>query len=379
MKKSIYILGAAGSIGMQTLDVVNKHPDLFEIVGLSLGSNDEKNHLILSQTTPKIVALRHKEQLRSYQKRYPNISFVYGVQGLIYVSKYPIEGLFLNALSGSAGLMPTVEAIKSGKPILLANKETLVMAGDQIRRLIKKYSGKLYPIDSEHSAIWQTLQGESLDHVKKIVITASGGALRNLSRNHLKDIKLVDALKHPNWSMGAKITIDSATMMNKGLEVIEAHHLFQLPYDKIETILHDESVCHGITYFNDGTIKASLSPSDMRIPIAYALFYPDKSPYDQELSLANLSFKPMDFERFPLLKLAYEVGQKGGLLPTVMNAANEAAVKLFIQGHITFLQIEEIVMTYVQKYQNQLRPSLQLIIQTDQQIQQEIFNMYEKR
>jgi len=272
-----------------------------------------------------------------------------------------------------------VEAIKTHKDIALANKETLVMAGDIINKLIHEFHVHLYPVDSEHSALWQVLKGEHQEDIQKLVITASGGSFRDKTRKELIHVTVEDALKHPNWNMGAKITVDSATMMNKGLEVIEAHHLFHLPYDKIETILHKESVVHGLIYFKDGTIKASLSVSDMRIPIAYALFYPKRTVYDQHLELTNLSFEPMNGERFPLLKLAYQVGEAGGLLPTVMNAANEAAVKLFLNRQISFLEIENIVIDTVNHFKNIIEPSLDLIIETDQQIQQAIKLAHEKR
>lgn len=377
--KYLYLLGAAGSIGLQTIDVCLKHPESYQIIGLSLSSHDEKNHDILKSVQPKLACLRSKEKLDFYQKLYPDITFYVGDEGLIQLVTHPVRGYVLNALSGSAGLHPTIEAIKSYKDILLANKETLVMAGSLIKELVKAYHVKLYPIDSEHSAIWQTLRGEDIKDVKKLIITASGGSFRHLTRSELKDVTLSDALKHPNWDMGAKITIDSATMMNKGLEVIEAHHLFDLPYDQIDTILHDESICHGITVFKDGTMKACLSASDMRLPILYALSYPDRPTYAYPFDLTSLTFKKMDFERFPLLKLAYEVGIKGGILPTVMNAANEAAVKLFLKGYIRFLEIEDIVIKTVEAYENQLNPTLEEILSVDQMIQTTLFNTYEKR
>jgi 1-deoxy-D-xylulose-5-phosphate reductoisomerase len=377
--KHVYLLGSTGSIGMQTLDVILKHQDKFNLIGCSLGSDDEKNKYILDTFKPEIACLRYEKQLSKYHNLYPNVKFVWGDQGLIDLVSYDKKGIVVNALSGSAGLHPTVEAIQSKKDIALANKETLVMAGDIINSYIKTYGVKLYPIDSEHSALWQTLDHENQKDIKKIVITASGGSFRDLSRNELQYVTVEKALKHPNWAMGAKITIDSATMMNKGLEVIEAHHLFNLDYDKIETVLHKESVVHGLTYFNDGTVKASLSVSDMRIPIAYALFYPERTDYDKELELTHLSFKPMDYERFPLLKLAYDVGKKGGIMPTVMNAANEAAVHLFLKHKISFLEIEELVYNYVGKTKQIEKPTLEQIIEIDRNIQQEIYRAYEKR
>ena len=377
--KHIYLLGATGSIGQQTLDVILKHPNQFHVVGLSLGTSMTTNELILESIQPEICCLRYEKQYAYFAKKYPNITFVYGDQGLIDVASYPKEGLFVNALSGSLGLEPTVAAIKTKKTIALANKETLVMAGDLIKSLVKEYGVALYPIDSEHSALWQLIQGEDVSSVKKMVITASGGSLRYLKREELSGVTIEQALAHPNWKMGAKITIDSATMMNKGLEVIEAHHLFDLPYESIETVLHDESVIHGLVYFNDGTIKASISPSDMRIPIQYALFYPNRQPFESTFELKDMHFKPMDYDRFPLLKLAYEVGKKGGLLPTVMQAANEAAVHLFLNQKITFTDIETIVFQTVQTFNNIQHPSLELIIQTNQMIQQHVMDRYEGR
>ena len=377
--KNIYLLGATGSIGKQTLDVIKQNEKTFKVIGVSLGRYDKDNDHVLSAFPVEIACLRHPEKLGLYEKKYPHIRFVSGDEGLIEVAKYPKPGLLVNALAGSAGLMPTVVAIKQKKHIALANKETLVMAGDHINALVKDYGVTLYPIDSEHSAIWQTLQHERHEDIEKIVITASGGALRDLSRDELNDVTVEHALKHPNWSMGPKVTIDSATMMNKGLEIIEAHHLFDLNYDQIETVLHKESVVHGLTYYKDGSVKANLGVSDMRIPIAYALSYPKRVHYPKMLELSDMSFKPMDFERYPLLELAYQVGRKGGLLPTVMNAANEAAVKLFLEEKITFLGIEEIVIRTVRSFKNKQNPTLEDILKTDQHIQQQIIEYYEKR
>ncbi len=377
--KYIYLLGATGSIGRQTLDIIKDNPHAFKLIGASLGRNDKDNDQILSEFPLEIACLRTNEKLNLYQKKYPDTTFTIGTEGLIDIVKYPKPGLVVNALSGSVGLMPTVVAIKQKKNIALANKETLVMAGDLINQYLKDYSVTLFPIDSEHSAIWQTLAHERFEDIEKIVITASGGAFRDLNRDELNDVTVEDALRHPNWSMGPKVTIDSATMMNKGLEIIEAHHLFQLPYEKIETMLHKESIVHGMAYFKDGTVKASLGVSDMRIPIAYALTYPNRSTYPKTLDLKQLTFQAMDFDRFPLLALAYHVGRQGGLLPTVMNAANEAAVKLFIEEKITFLGIEEIVIRTVRQFKNKENPTLEDILETDQSIQQSIIEYYEKR
>jgi 1-deoxy-D-xylulose-5-phosphate reductoisomerase len=378
--KNIYILGAAGSIGLQSLEVVEQSNNELNIIGISLGSQETLNRSILDRfPNVEIVCLRNHTHLKAFQDQYPHIKFVIGDEGLIEIARYPKKGIVLNALSGSAGLRPTVAAIESKKDIALANKETLVMAGDIINQLIKMYQVNLYPVDSEHSSLWQTLKGEDTTDIEKLVITASGGSFRDLSREALSEVTLEQALKHPNWSMGDKITIDSATMMNKGLEVIEAHHLFGLPYHQIETVLHKESVVHGLAYFKDGTVKASLSLSDMKIPIAYALYYPKRHEYPSKLELTNLSFEPMNYKRFPLLELAYDVGLQGGLLPTVMNAANEAAVKLFLKKQIKFLEIENIVMETVHQFENKMEPTLDEIIQTDEWIQNHILLTYGKR
>jgi len=377
--RTLYLLGASGSIGRQTLDIISRYKDHFQLQGISLGSNHEINNQIIKEYDVPLVCLRKEEDLPYYQMHFPKTTFLYGDSGLVTLAKQKNKGLFINALSGSAGLVPTIQAIQSGHDIALANKETLVMAGDLINDLIQTYGVNLYPIDSEHSALWQIMRGEARESIQKLVITASGGSFRDYPRSELTHVTKEQALKHPNWSMGSKITIDSATMMNKGLEVIEAHHLFHLPYEKIETILHKESIVHGLIYFCDGTVKASMSLSDMRIPIQYALFYPERKPFPSELPLTNLSFQPMDYHRYPLLKLAYEVGHQGGLLPTVMNAANEAAVHLFLEGHIQFLEIETIVIETVNEFVNMMNPTIEDIIQTDHTIQASVVKKYEKR
>jgi len=374
--KDIFILGAAGSIGQQTLDVISAHIDQFRVVGYSLGKNKDVNQMILDHYPVEICCLRDSSEITEYQKRYPRVQFVFGDQGLIEVAQYPKKGILINALSGSSGLLPTVKAIMSGKDIALANKETLVMAGEIITSLVEKYNVRLLPIDSEHSAIWQLLEHEDINQIDTITITASGGSLRDYPREALKNVTVEEALKHPNWKMGAKITIDSATMMNKGLEVIEAHHLFGLPFDRIKTILHYESWVHGMITYKDGTIKASIGPSDMRIPIYYALAYPKRDDNKKTVHLDQLTFSPMDFERYPLLRLAYHVGQEGGLLPTVMNAANEAAVKLFLANKISYLQIEQIVIETINAFNNVDKIDLEMIINTDKRIQKSILDAY---
>lgn len=377
--KNVFLLGATGSIGLQTLEVIFEHMDDFSVIGMSLGSNDRMNRNILNHIRPEIVCARTEEQMRDYRIRYPEITWTYGRKGLLDVASYPKSGLLVNALSGAAGLEPTIAALDHEKDIALANKETLVMAGDLVMERVKEKERNLYPIDSEHSALWQLIDGTRTEEIDHVVITASGGAFRDLDRKELKDVTPEQALAHPNWSMGDKITIDSATMMNKGLEVIEAHHLFSLPYAKIETVLHRESMVHALVHFGDGTIKASLSSADMRIPIAYALFYPERRKHRSDFRLQTLTFEPLDLKRFPLLAQAYEVGRKKGLMPTIMNAANEAAVKLFLNRRISFLDIERIVIDALDRYPNRINPSLEEIIAMNEHVYQDIHTRHKGR
>ncbi|MCR5350141.1 MAG: 1-deoxy-D-xylulose-5-phosphate reductoisomerase [Acholeplasmatales bacterium] len=342
--KNLYIVGALGSIGMQTLDIVRNNPNEFRVIGLSLGRNLELGKKIVEEFKPEIISFREKNDISfSY-----NPKIYYGDEGLLEVSKYHKyeNEVFVNALVGISGLMPTVYAIKAKKEICLSNKETLVVAGDIIKSLVKEYDVKLTPIDSEHSAILQCINGEDKKEIKRLIITASGGSFRDKSRDEIKNATKEDALKHPNWKMGSKITIDSATMMNKGFEVIEAHYLFDIPYSKIDTILHRESIVHSMVEFNDGTIKAELGVSDMHTPISYALRFPSHE-YQESKSLdligLNLHFEKLSYERFPCLHFAYLAAKLGGIYYAVLNASNEAAVYLFLNDKIKFLQIEDII------------------------------------
>ena len=378
--KNVYILGATGSIGTQTLDVVNNNKNDFNIVGISLGRDDIKNFNILDKHKVEIACLRSDEKLRFYQNKYRNIEFVYGKEGLIDIAKYPKPGILVNALSGDAGLLPTYEAIKTRKDIALANKETLVMAGDMIMQAVNDYGVNLYPVDSEHSSIWTLLKGENIDDIKKVVITASGGSFRDLTRKELENVTVTEALKHPNWNMGPKITIDSATMANKCFEIIEAHHLFDLPFEKIEACLHRESIAHALVFFKDNTIKADFAYPDMKIPITAALYYPNRKSNDyKKIELSNLTFEKMDVDRFPLIKMIYEVGNKGGLLPAVFNSANDAAVELFLNGKIKFLDIEKIIIDEVNQYINNKEYSLENIILIKDETRNRILKKYERK
>lgn len=376
--KSIYLLGATGSIGTQTLDILEKYKDLYRLVGVSLGNRNPKlNERIIEDFKPEVVCLRNESDLAYYESKYKSIKFVCGNDGLIKIATHSKKGLLINALMGSVGLEPTIAAIKSKKSVAIANKETLVMAGDLIMKLAKDYKVSILPVDSEHNAIFSCLQGEKIEDVLKITITASGGSFRDKDRDQLMNVTKEEALNHPNWKMGSKITIDSATMMNKGLEVIEAHHLFQLPYHQIKTVLHKESIVHGMVTFKDQSLKAVLGSSDMRMPILYALSYPnhldlDIKPLDFD-AIGQLTFKPMDFQRYPLLELAYQVGKKGGLYPTVMNAANEKAVELFLEGKIGFLDIERRVIEAVETFsENKENPTIEEILETNKKIYERV-------
>lgn len=350
--KRLTLLGATGSIGTQTVDIVLQHPDLFEITALSAGHNITVLKKILADIPAGLVCVSEQSDAEALQKEYPGTEFVYGDEGLCLLAERSDYDLLVNALVGFVGFLPTLKAIECGHDVALANKETLVCGGALIDRALKQYGRKLYPIDSEHSAIFQCLQGNKKEQVKRLIITASGGSFRNLKREELRDVTVEQALAHPNWSMGAKITIDSADMMNKGFEVTEAHWLFDLPYEQIDVIMHPESVVHSMVEYVDHSVIAQLGAPDMRLPIQYALTWPERYDYqlDRPLDLAELGtlhFSAPDYERFPLLALAYEAGKKGGNLGAVMNAANEAANQAFRDGKIPFLMIEEIVIDAV--------------------------------
>ena len=346
--KKIALLGASGSIGLQTIDVIEQHPDCFVLVAMSIGKNIQVIDKILQKHTPKLLCVQREEDAFLLSEKYHDIEIVFGDEGLLRIAEYADYDVLVNALVGFAGLKPTLQAIQHKKDIALANKECLVVAGHFIQEAVKKHQVQLLPIDSEHSAIFQALQGNKKSNIRRLLITASGGSFRNLSREDLHDVTKADALKHPNWTMGDKITIDSATMMNKGFEVIEAHWLFDVDYENIEVLLHKESVIHSLIEFVDKSVLAQLGIPDMRLPIQYALSFPDRielavDSYDFSTK-TELHLEPIDFARYPLLELAFEIGKKGGNLPAVMNAANEVAVRAFLDEKIPFLKIEEYVI-----------------------------------
>jgi 1-deoxy-D-xylulose-5-phosphate reductoisomerase len=366
--KRLVLLGASGSIGLQTVDVVKKNKDKFEIVAFSIGRNIEVCRKLIEEINCNIVCVSLKEDALMLSKEYPNITFYYGDEGLVKLAKLENYDLLVNALVGFVGLIPTLNAIENKKDVALANKETLVVAGEIVNKALKKNGCMLFPIDSEHSAILQCLLGNNIKQVKKIIITASGGSFRDLSRDELKNVSVKDALNHPNWAMGAKITIDSATMMNKGFEVIEAHYLFDIDYDDIEVVLHKESYVHSMVEYIDGSIMAQIGNADMRIPIMYSLSYPERLKFESDFSFSqikSLNFKEMDFERFPLLKLAYDVGRKKGNLPAILNAANEIANKAFRDGLISFLDIDDLVYKSINDMDFIKNPSLEELIDSD--------------
>lgn len=379
--KYLYIVGGCGSIGRQTLDIVRENSNEYKVIGLSVGSDLDLAYKLINEFKPEIISFRKKEHINYNLLKYKPIIY-YGDEGLLEVSKYHKydNEVFVNALVGISGLLPTVEAIKSRKTICLANKETLVVAGDIIKQMVFEYGVDLIPIDSEHSAILQCLQGENKKEVKRLIITASGGSFRDKTRDELKSVTKEDALKHPNWKMGNKITIDSATMMNKGFEVIEAHYLFDIPYDKIDTIMHKGSIVHSLVEFNDGTIKAELGVSDMHSPIAYALRYPHhdlKASNNLNLLGLNLEFKELSHDRFPCLEYAYLAASKKGLYLAALNASNEAAVYLFLHDKISFLEIEQIIYKEISKeiYQN-IDYNLENIIYYSKKIINDILQSY---
>ena len=366
--KKIVLLGASGSIGQQTIDIINQHSDLYEIIGLSVGKNVDFLCECLERFKTIKFVCSGIDINQSIKNKYSDKVFFFGDEGLCKLASVKTD-LLVNALQGFVGLLPTIKAIESGNHIALANKETLVAAGEIVMSKAKSKGVIVFPIDSEHSAIYQCLLGNKKEDVNKLIITASGGSFRDLTREQLKTVTLKQALAHPNWSMGHKITIDSATMMNKGFEVIEAHWLFDIDYDRIETVLHKESIIHSMVEYIDHSIIAQLGVSDMRVPIQYALSYPERIENNVKsldlTDVAALHFNKMDFERYPLLKLAFEVGQKGGNLAAIMNGANEEAVRMFLNEEISFLEIEEFIFKCVEKANYIASPSLQEIIDSD--------------
>lgn len=377
--KKICLLGATGSVGTSSLEVITAYSDRFQLVTFSFNQNIRLGRQLIKQFKPLYVAVGTAEMALVLQREFPKVSFGYGVNGLIEAATLSEVDLVLTGIMGSVGLEPTLAAIEAGKEIALANKETLVMGGELVMAAAAEKQVRILPVDSEHSAIFQCLEGQPKENVSELVITASGGSFRDYTREQLKNVTVEAALNHPNWSMGPKITIDSATMMNKGLEVIEARWLFGLTYDKIKVVLHRQSIIHSMVVMQDGAYLAQLGASDMREPIQYALTYPARLPIKEPKAfdlarIGQLQFEEMDFDRFPLLKLAYEVGEAGGTMPTALNAANEVAVAAFLEGRISYLAIEYYVQQAVAEHQGQAVVSLEQLLAEDQRVRQRVYN-----
>ncbi len=371
--KKISLLGATGSIGTQTLDVIKLHPDHFTLEAISIGKNLTLGLDIIHTYIPKVVSVIDKESCEYLKSRVPDqVKVVYGDAGLIEVAANVDSEVVVNAVMGSVGLKPTLKAIEAGKTIAIANKETLVTAGHLVMGAAKTHNVHILPVDSEHSAIFQCLNGEDKKALERIILTASGGSFRDRTRSELKDVTVESALNHPNWSMGAKITIDSATMMNKGLEVIEAHWLFNMPYEKIDVVLHRESIIHSLVEFQDTSMIAQIGSPDMRVPIQYALTYPERLalPLSKRLNLIEvgmLHFEEANLERFRCLQFAYDAGKVGGTMTTVLNAANEEAVGLFLNRQIAFLDIEALIEKALEQHSPIKNPDLDTITAIDQE------------
>jgi 1-deoxy-D-xylulose-5-phosphate reductoisomerase len=379
-KRNIAILGSTGSIGTQALDVIRRNPDLFQVEVLTAGTNAD---LLIQQAIefkPNAVVIADENKYIYVKQALENeyIKVFAGNEAIEQVVSFKDIDIVLTAIVGFAGLKPTIEAIKHNKVIALANKETMVVAGELITQLAKENNVPIIPVDSEHSAIFQCIQGEYQNNIKQILLTASGGAFRGKTKQELRMVTLDQALTNPNWQMGKKVTIDSASLMNKGLEVIEAKWLFDVSVDKITVVVHPQSIIHSMVEFEDGSIKAQMARADMRLPILYALSYPfrvkfDSTPLDL-FDVGRLTFEKPDVDTFPCLNLAYKAIRKGGNMPCIMNAANEIAVKKFLNNEISFLQIPEIISKAMDTFSFVKDCTLDTYLQTDMEVKQSLQN-----
>lgn len=370
--KKIAILGSTGSIGTQTLDVVREHSDELQVVALAAGSNKERLKEQIKEFHPKLVSLSDEKKAQELKEELAGeqVEVVCGMEGLIEVAGADSADVVVTAVVGMMGILPTMEAIKKGKDIALANKETLVTAGHLIIPMAKEYGVSILPVDSEHSAIFQSLQGEPKAALDKILLTASGGPFRGKSAEFLETVTLEDALNHPNWSMGPKITIDSSTMVNKGLEVMEAKWLFGVDYSQIEVVIQPQSIIHSMVQYVDGAIIAQLGTPDMRVPIEYTLFYPERRSLSGDRldfsKLSQITFEKPDYKVFRGLSLAIEAGKTGGTMPTVFNAANERAVAKFLKGEIKYTDIVRSIEKCMDAHKVSAHPDLEEILATEQ-------------
>jgi 1-deoxy-D-xylulose-5-phosphate reductoisomerase len=369
--RKLAILGSTGSIGTQTLEVVREHGD-FEVVALAAGDRIERLEEQIREFRPKFVSVRSEDAAKELRSRVRDLQVrvLSGMEGLMEVAVAKEAEILVTAIVGMIGLRPTVAAIRAGKTIALANKETLVTAGHLIMPLAKEYGVEIRPVDSEHSAIFQALQGENEHTIHKLILTASGGPFRGKKKADLQHIQVEDALKHPNWAMGQKITIDSSTMVNKGLEVMEARWLFGVEMDQVEVVVQPQSIIHSMIEFVDGAVIAQLGTPDMKLPIQYALYYPNRRSLSGERldfqKLTQITFEKPDFETFDGLRLAYEAGRIGGSMPTVYNAANEMAVSMFLERKIRYLEIVEVIEACMGRHSVIANPTIDEIVNTEQ-------------
>ncbi len=380
--KKISILGSTGSIGTQTLDIVGQYPEQFQVIGLATGNNIALLGAQIRQFRPEIVALRHEDSLDDLKDLISGLDYtpiiLGGEAGIIEVARYGDAESVVTGIVGCAGLLPTIAAIEAGKDIALANKETLIAGAPVVLPLVAKHQVKLLPADSEHSAIFQCLQGIPEKSLRKIILTASGGSFRDLPVEELSSVTVKDALKHPNWSMGKKITIDSATLMNKGLEVIEAHFLFGVDYDDIDIVIHPQSIIHSLIELQDTSVLAQLGWADMRLPLLYALSWPERIYTDWKslnlVEVGSLTFKEPDHQKYPCMDLAYSAGRAGGAMSAVLNAANEQAVALFLEEKIGFLDIPRLIEQACDRFvnQNTPQPTLEDILEADRWARQAV-------
>ena len=370
--KRISILGSTGSIGTQTLEVVEQNKDL-EVTALAAGSNIALLEAQIRKFRPSLAAVWSEEKAKELKARVADVpvKIVSGMDGLLQVATEPLSHILVTAVVGMIGIRPTIAAIEAGKDIALANKETLVTAGHLIIPLVEEMGVRLLPVDSEHSAIFQCLNGEKNNKITKILLTASGGPFRGRTREQMKDIQVEDALKHPNWAMGQKITIDSSTMVNKGLEVMEARWLFGVGMDQVQVVVQPQSVIHSMVEFEDGAVMAQLGTPGMKLPIQYALCYPERRPLPGDRldfwKLKDIRFEEPDFENFRGLALAYQAGRTGGSLPTVFNAANERAVSMFLNRKIGYLTIVDIIEGAMERHKVIPHPSVEQILEAERE------------
>ncbi len=370
--KKITVLGSTGSIGVSALDVIEKNPGRFRVAALAAGKNIKLLHGQIDKFRPKIVSvsdLQSAAELRRQIKPGTRTKIVAGPEGLQEVASFAGADIVLSAISGAAGLLPTLAAIEAGKDIALANKETMVIAGDIVTEKAREKGVSILPVDSEHSAVFQCLQGQQHGNIKKIILTASGGPFLNYKKSELKKVTVSEALRHPRWKMGKKITIDSASMMNKGLEVIEAKWLFDLAMEQIDILIHPQSVVHSMVEFVDGSLLAQMGIPDMRTPIAYALTYPERIKNDLPLldlaKTKNLEFLQPDVKKFTCIRLAYEAGTCGGTMPAVLNASNEVTVEAFLDKKIKFVDLPEIIDKVLSGHKVVKKPALEELLQAD--------------